>query len=146
MTGLALFNRSRVPAQSEFVDFYNMLDDFFGDAARPPGRRAEVFRLDVQEEDASYLIEAELPGVSRDEVNVEFSEGRLVIAVEKQEQEEQEAKNYIHRERRVQSMARALRLSDVREEDIEAGLENGILTVRVPKMRKEDKTRRIEVR
>jgi len=61
----------------------------------------------VQQNDNEYLIEAELPGVNKDEIGVDLNDGRLNISVKREENINEEKKNYIHRESRFASMSRS---------------------------------------
>ncbi|NLU10728.1 MAG: Hsp20 family protein [Tepidanaerobacter acetatoxydans] len=147
MAGLVPFNR-RTPdlLSSTFDDFYNMLDDFFTD--NWPFRRslaADTFKIDVLEDDKNYYIAAELPGVKKEEINVTIDEGRLQISVNREENVEEEGKNYIHRERRHTSMQRNIFLADASDEGVVAKLENGVLNITVPKKEKPDKSVPIEI-
>lgn len=129
-----------------FDDLYDVLDNFFADS-RALSRTSGVpaFRVDVQEDDDRYTVEAELPGVQREEVDVEFNDGRLTISVRREERVDDEGKNYIHRERRMSSMARAMLLTDAAHDGIEAKLNDGVLTVSVPKAKKDERATKIEV-
>ena len=55
--------KGRSMAPTGFEDFYNMLDDFFTDPWLTGRRTREAFKMDVQQTDKEYTIEAELPGV-----------------------------------------------------------------------------------
>ena len=73
MVGLVPFNRRSkdVAASTGFGDFYNVLDDFFSNDW--PFRRSlanDTFKVDVQDNDNEYLIEAEMPGVDKKDINV----------------------------------------------------------------------------
>ena len=81
----------------------------------------------------SYVISAHLAGVSRDEIDVERNEGRLSISVDKKESEETKGKNYLHKETREWSATRGVYLKDAAVEGLSAKLEDGVLTVNVPK-------------
>ncbi len=137
MAGLIPFNRRKSDLIStDFPDFQNMLDDFFADVWGWPFRRSlavDTFRIDVQDSGSEYVVEAELPGVHKEEVGVSFDDGRLKIEVRKEENAEDKGKNYIHRERRFSSMARTVSLADAVSEGITAKMENGVLTITVPK-------------
>ena len=61
------------------------------------------------------------------------------------EEENTEGKNYIHRERRASSMSRRVRLADAQLDDIKAKLEEGILSVSIPKKDKVSTMRKIEI-
>jgi HSP20 family protein len=69
MAGLVPFNRKDTGLfDTGFGDVYNMLDDFFSDNLLPARNLArDTFKVDVQENDNEYIIEADLPGVKREE-------------------------------------------------------------------------------
>lgn len=130
----------------DFRDFYNMVDDFFNDSW--PSRRSiarDSFKIDVQENKNEYLIEAELPGVDREEVNIDMNEGRMTISVQREENINEQNKNYVHKERRFSSMSRSLYLDDAKSDGIKAKLENGVLNINVPKENKPDSSVKIDI-
>lgn len=128
----------------DFGDFYNLVDDFFN----WPSRRnfmKNTFKVDVEEDKDKYLVEAELPGVGKDEVNIEMNEGSLNISVKREENINEEKKNYIHKERRYSSMSRSIYLEDAKSEGIKANLENGVLKITVPKESKPNNSVKIDI-
>ena len=146
MAGLIPYNRRNRGLVDrgfgDFNDFYSMMDDFFNDGWM--SRRffpRDTFKIDVQENDKEYLIEAELPGVDRDEINIDMNEGRMTISVRREESINKENKNYLHKERRFSSMSRSLYLDDAMSTGIKAKLDNGVLTIKVPKENKPNKYR-----
>ena len=147
MAGLIPFNwRKHNLVNPETYDFNNMLEDFFNDDF--PFRRNlqnDSFKIDLQENEKEYVVEAELPGVAKENVNLSFEEGKLKIAVKKEENLEEKNKNYIHRERRLSSMERVILLSDIAESEVKAKLDNGILTINIPKKEKAEKSLKIEI-
>ncbi|NLL22783.1 MAG: Hsp20/alpha crystallin family protein [Tissierellia bacterium] len=115
-------------------NFYNVVDGFFGDSSdafRSISR--DSFKVDVKDQDGAYIVEAEVPGFTKEEIDLSLMKGVLTIAVKKEEEQSEEEPNYVHRERRVRSMARRLYLGEVDEEKISAKLDNGILSISVPK-------------
>ena len=85
MAGLIPFNRKNsnlTPANAGTNDFYNMLDDFFNDSWMP-GRSLmrDTFKIDIQESDKDYLLEAELPGVKKEEIELSIDNDNLCITV-----------------------------------------------------------------
>lgn len=92
-----------------------------------------AFKMNVEDAGTSYVVTAELPGVSRDEIDVELNEGRLSISVDKHESDEEKGKNYLHKETREWSATRGVYLKDAATAGLSARLENGILTIFVPK-------------
>lgn len=145
MSGLVPFNRKRRNLVSrefdDFGDFYNMVDDFFNGSKKNLGS----FKVDVQEDENKYLVEADLPGVDKNEVDIEINEGNLNISVKREENINEEKSNYIHKERRYSSMSRNIYLEDAKSEDIKASLENGVLKITVPKEPKPSNTKKIDI-
>ena len=91
------------------------------------------FKMNVEDAGEAYVITAELPGVSREEIDVELNEGRLSITVEKKESDEEKGKNYLYKESGEWSATRGVFLKDAATAGLTAKLEGGILTVNVPK-------------
>ncbi len=149
MAGLVPFNRrnnSMARKNEGFDDFYNMLDDFFHDSWLP-GRNLlnDTFKIDIQENDSEFLIEAELPGIRKEEIELNMDDENLCISVQRTEDINKDGKNYIHRERREGCMSRRLHLAGAKMDDIKAKLDNGVLTINVPKAENETNRRRIEI-
>jgi HSP20 family protein len=146
MSGLVPFNRWGL-SRSGFEDFYNLIDDFFSNTWMPMrSMMRDTFRLDIQENEREYCIEAELPGVKKEEITLELKDdGRLTISVEREESLEEEKKNYVHRERRYSSMQRSIYLRDAKTEGVKAQLKDGILRIIVPKEEAQGGTHRIQI-
>ena len=145
MSGLIPFNRNRNLQETGYDNFYDMLDDFFNDSFSRRNLQLDTFKLDIQEEDKQYVVEAELPGVKKDEIDVSLNDGRLTISVEHNENSENKEKNYIHKERRFSSMKRMIVLADASPNHISAKLDEGLLRIIVPKVEKTDNTKKIEI-
>lgn len=149
MLGLTPYNKNQVQRRgdSNFVDFYNMLDDFFGDSYfSPRSLRNDTFKMDVKDLETSYVVEAELPGVKKEEIKLDYDKERLIISVESTQSVDEEKNNYVHRERRRTSLQRALLLKDVDVSGIDAKLDAGILTINIPKMALQENKIQIEVK
>lgn len=147
MSGLIPFNRKRNDLMNiGFDDFSNMLDDFFtGSWPIQRSLAGDTFKIDIQDNDTEYTIEAELPGVKKEDVEITLNDGRLNISVKKEEVSENKSKKYIHRERKYAQMSRSILLADADDEDIKAKLEEGVLTIQVPKKQHEDTSKRIMI-
>ena len=147
MSGLIPFNRKRNDLMNiGFDDFSNMLDDFFtGSWPIQRSLAGDTFKIDIQDNDTEYTIEAELPGVKKEDVEITLNDGRLNISVKKEEVSENKSKKYIHRERKYAQMSRSILLADADDEGIKAKLEEGVLTIRVPKKQHEDTSKRIMI-
>jgi HSP20 family protein len=90
--------------------------------------------VELTEKDQAFEITAELPGMEASEVDVSVSGGILTIKGEKKEEKETKEKNYYFSERRYGSFQRSFELPEgVDGEKISAKLENGLLTITLPK-------------
>ncbi|PHV70027.1 heat-shock protein Hsp20 [Sporanaerobium hydrogeniformans] len=135
MFGLTPFNRNTVQrTTNDVTDFYNAIDDFFNDSFFPlRNLRNDTFKVDIRETDKEYLIEAEVPGIKKEEIQLDYDKERLIIYVQRKQEVNEDKDNYIHRERRITSMQRSIYLKNIDEKAIEAKLEEGILRISAPK-------------
>ncbi len=103
-------------------------------------------KVDVSENENEYLVKAEVPGLSGQDIKVEIERGLLKLSGERREEKEEKDETYHVRERRYGSFVRTFILPEnVDEEKISAVTRDGILTVTIPKAEK-DKPRHIEVK
>ena len=103
------------------------------------------FKVDIQDNQNEYVVEAHLPGVDKEEISLELDEERLTISIERQEKVDEQEKNYIHRESRYSSMSRSIYLRDSLDEEVKAKLDNGVLYISVSKQKNSKNTKRIEI-
>jgi HSP20 family protein len=116
-------------------------DDFFGKRNPVFGRHAKnLMKTDIKDQKDHYELDVDLPGCKKEDITLTLSDGYLNIAAQKglgKEEKDKEGK-LIRQERYAGSMARSFYVGeDVKEEEIGAKFENGVLRVTVPK--KEDK-------
>lgn len=117
----------------------NMFEDFFAPYSSLLSRRdgGEVVspRLNVVETDKTYEVEAELPGVKKEDVKVSIDHRRVSIEGEsKRESAEKEGENIVYAERSTRKFARSFTLpAEVDDAGAQARLENGILMLSLPK-------------
>lgn len=92
----------------------------------------QIMRTDIQEKEGSYLLEIELPGFSKEDVQAELVDGKLTIIANKEsaiEKDETKA-HYIRRERLVGGCKRSFYVGKkVKQEDITAAFKDGILNI-----------------
>lgn len=109
--------------------------DELGDGARRPWSLA----IDVVEEDDRYVVRADVPGMTAEDVEVEVEDDVLTIRAEHEERTEEEEGNYVRRERRYGAFSRSIPLpAGVRPDDIEATCADGVLEVSFPKPAKQE--------
>ena len=111
-------------------------DDFFGrkNMVRK-GSAKPMMSTDVKENENGYEIAIELPGFKKEEVLADLANGYLTIKAEKEtDNDTEENGSYIRRERYYGSCSRSFCVGEaIREEDIKARFENGLLKLTVPK-------------
>jgi HSP20 family protein len=132
-----------------FRTFDNLLEglDRWSEAVTPGfGSAISRFRVDVREDDHGLIIEAEVPGFNRDEIDVTVDQGVLTITAEHKSETEDKKEGYHIRERQYGRLERSFRLPSTADgENVAAELKDGLLTLRVP-TREEAKPRKIAVK
>jgi HSP20 family protein len=147
MTGLIPFNKKESGLLDLNFDLFDYdLDDVLNRSwPIRHGIARETFKLDIQDKDIEYLVQADLPGVKKEEIKIGLEAGRLTISVEREEKIDEEKKNYVHKERRYTSMCRSMFLADAKSEGIKAKLDEGVLTITIPKEAKAETAVKIDI-
>lgn len=146
MFGLIPFKTNSV--KNEGGVFNNFLTDFFNDDFFSPMNISNVgsFNADIKETSNEYILDAELPGVKKEDINLEYRDNNLIISAKRDEIINEEKDNYIRRERSYGQFSRSFYVGNVDRNEISAKFENGELHVVLPKMNKViDNTNRIEI-
>ncbi len=128
----------------------SLFDNFMEDFAFPSFRDVDkalygkntnqMMRTDVKETDNGYVVDIDLPGFKKDEIQMHLEKGYLVVSAAKglNKDEKNDEGKYVRRERYAGSMSRSFYVGDaVTEEDIHPKYENGILTFSLPKKEKQ---------
>jgi len=111
-------------APSLMRDFFD--GDFWG--------FAPTFRADIRETSQEFIVEAELPGMKKDEIVVELRDNTLTISAEKREEINEEKENYVRRERRFGSARRSFYVENVDDKKVKADYKDGVLKIVLPKL------------
>ena len=122
---------------------FDSMDDFFAPPAKVTGDYG--FKMDVEDAGDAYVVSAELPGVTKDQVDVELNEGRLSINVDKKESDEKKGKTYLQKETSEWQASRGVYLKDAAREGLSAKLEGGVLTVNVPKQQRQSNVTKVTI-
>ncbi|KAJ6606594.1 HSP20-like chaperone [Mycena vulgaris] len=144
-----------------FYDVERMINESFGrmgnanqtqalqrHAGNDDVQRAIRPRMDLHEDSTSNTVTAtfELPGIKKEDVQIDVHNGRLSIAAESKISELHERDGYAIRERRFGKISRTLQLPQgVKESEVKASMDNGILTVTFPKTTPEQAPKKITV-
>lgn len=120
----------------------NLFDDFMfnpwrSDFFTTPKSSKSVMNTDVRENENSYELDIELPGYKKEDVSAKLENGYLTIQARKttEDGEKDQKGNYIRRERYAGTCSRSFYVGeDVKQEEIRAKFEDGILKLTVPKV------------
>ena len=124
-----------IPFERNEDNFFDLFDNFerkfFGNsnAALPD------FRTDIRDAGDRFVLEAELPGFSKEDIKLDVKDGILTISAQHSENkdEKDDKGSYIRRERRYGSFTRSFDVTGVDEEHITASYNNGVLELNLPK-------------
>ena len=117
------------------------LDDVFDDFMFPSVKDSNFGKMkcDIYEKNGVYYLEMDIPGFDKKDVNIEVDENdylTITACKDSENNEEDQEKNYIRKERTYGKYQRSFYLGDVDRDKINANFENGILRIQLPK--KED--------
>lgn len=137
MFGLTPFHggkRNEIIPGREFMEMDNWIEQFFAAPFRTGFlAAANPIRADIKETEKEYIIEAEIPGVRKEDIRLELKNDILTIAVEQNEETNEERENYIRKERHYGAYSRSFQVDNVKNETVNARYNDGILTVVLPK-------------
>jgi HSP20 family protein len=134
------YYRNQLPSLFDFVDDLFNRDSFLLNTI-------SSMKVDIIENDTGFVLKADLPGVKKEDINVNFKDGLLTIEVEsKQEQQSQENEKILTMERSFSKKVRSFNFDkNVNEEAIKASYENGVLTLELPKKEQQESKRLIQI-
>ena len=154
--------RSQAPARRDdyfdpFANFRREVDrifeSFFDDfGSRTLGNgwgwRGTTPAIDVSETDKELIVTAEVPGVSENDIEVTLADNMLTLKGEKKAEHKQMSGDTSYMERRYGAFSRSLRLPfAVKDEQVDATYDKGVLTVKIPKPEEaQQSVRKIEVK
>jgi HSP20 family protein len=100
-------------------------------------------QIEVSEDDGHLIVRADLPGLKKEDVNVEISNGMIMISGERKQEHEDKRKGYYRSERSYGSFSRAIPLpEDAKIDDAKASFNDGVLEITVPAPQAQKKQRK----
>lgn len=131
--------------QRDLFDFFNDFEKSFFDTGFSNVRQ---FRTDVLDKGDKFLVQAELPGFTKQDINIGIDGSYLTISAKRSEEKNENKENYIRQERSYGAFSRSFDISGIDTENISASYENGILNLELPKLKEEPlpPARQIEIK
>jgi HSP20 family protein len=124
---------------------FRLFDTFFNDAGEDLTTRTWTPPVDIQETDDAYRIHAELPGMTKDDIQITLENNVLRLSGERKFEKDTKRENYHRIERTYGAFSRSFALpTQVSPDKVEAKFENGVLSIAVPKA-EQAKPRRISI-
>lgn len=125
-------------------DPLKMFDDIWDGPQQPA---SPAFKVDISEDENAFHIEAEMPGLKKEDISLGVEEDVLTIKGERKQENEEQDKNYHRIERTYGSFSRSFNLGEmIDQESIDASFENGILHVSLPKAQQVRRTKEITIK
>lgn len=123
------------------IFFDSLLDDY------EDSRFKKSMKCDIFEKDGNYNVVMDIPGFKKEDINIECDNGVIKISCEKKEEEnEEDDKKYIRKERVYEKCERSINFGDIKEDEIEAEFTDGTLKLVIPKQEKVDTKKSIEIK
>jgi len=122
------------------------LDDFFDDFAPVRSMGKFDMKCDIYEKGGNVHIELDAPGFNKEDIKLDVDDGILTIEATKDEEKEDEEKNYYRKERVYGTFKRQFNVGNVDEDKINAKFENGVLKITLPKDEKKETKKSIEIK
>ncbi len=146
--GGEIMSDERKPSRPQFRSYLKQIDDFFEQTPLrdviadmnhffQKGNRLVTFPVDLFEVEEDLIIKAELPGIQKEQLQVEIQGEYLKIAVKEDilGEEVNESPNYYRRERTMSEASRVIKLPyPINKKQAKASYQNGILEIRAPKL------------
>ena len=128
---------------------FDLFDNFFDDDLFSR-KTNNLMKTDIKEKKDKYLVEVDLPGYSKENINLSLKSGYLEISAKMEKDDKNEEEKYVRRERFYGECSRSFYVGeDITEEDIKAEFKNGILKIDIPKKETKDtkkETKQIEIK
>ncbi len=148
MFELRPFNRRRDDIMERFTKVF---DDVFNQDFFPSvSKDYQSLRTDITESNDAYLVEADLPGFSKDDIQIEIENNQLTIRAKREDEKEERDKDdrFIRKERHFGEFVRSFYVENIDQDKVDATLKDGVLQITLPKLKpdKDGSAKRIEIK
>lgn len=111
---------------------FDLFDDFFGDVGKTT---TNVMKTDIHEKDGFYVLNMEVPGVQKEDIQIELKDGYLKVSASRNtsSEDKDDQGRIIRQERYSGTTSRSFYVGDhIKQEDVKASFENGELHISIP--------------
>ena len=120
---------------------YDLFNDLFLDSFLTKGGFDDMLRTDIKENEKNYIFEVEVPGIKKEDIKISLKNGYLNINATRTIQENENEEKIIRKERFSGTYTRSFYVGDdVKQKDVNASFENGILNITIPKESERDQS------
>ncbi|MGE5627076.1 MAG: heat shock protein Hsp18 [Solirubrobacterales bacterium] len=131
-------------------NFNNFMDNFFNEdffAPIPFEKMGFGFKVDLKENENSYVVEADLPGVDKESIDIQYKNNYLTVSAKREDKTEEKKENYVRKEIKYGEFKRSFYVDNVDEEKVTAVFKDGVLRIELPKVEKSKvETKKIEIK
>lgn len=124
-----------IPRKDFFDDFW---DEFVP-------MKADNMKCDIYEKGGNYFIEMDIPGFDKNDIAIDVNNDYLTISASKDETKEDKDKNYIRKERSFGKYERSFYVGNIDSNEIKAEFKHGLLKVSIPKEKKIENNKKIQI-
>lgn len=135
------------PFQRMQREMERMVDSVGGGTREINGQRMVGPEVNISESDEAFHLEFDLPGVKKEDLDLTFQKGRLILRGERRSEKEEKGQRFRRVEKRYGSFERSLALPEnIDSENIQAQFENGVLELTIPKdLKGPEQRKRIDI-
>lgn len=126
-------NNNLTRSEDVFDRFFNNYVDEFFKPWEPVTFQHNNFKVDILEDDGYYLIEADLPGFTKDNLEISYENHYLTITAQKEESSESRKEQFVRRERQSGVFSRTFYMESIDVDSIDANFKEGLLSIKIPK-------------
>lgn len=131
--------------RKDLFDYFGDFDkDFFVDMPNT----FSAFKADVLDKGDKYILQAELPGFSKEDIKIDINGDYLTISATHNSETKEQKDNFVRRERKYGSLSRSFNISNIKKQEISAEYKDGVLEIALPKENPQtvSQTHRIEIK
>ena len=130
--------------RENYLDDFDLIDPFFEAFVFGNNYSNEVLKTDIEEQEKAFIVKINMPGIDKKDIKISLDNGYLNVGYELKEKYNSKGR-FLRRERKYESASRSFYLGEVKEEEINAKLENGVLSIYLPKKEEEKEHKFIKI-